>query len=81
MVYGTQITIVTGAFVNQQTSLGGLTLLLGVTNGKSTRASLQADVYHFSAATKRRPWRVAYDLLKEDRGVNGLSQQGGYKPL
>ena len=26
MVFGTQITIVTGAFVNQKTSLGGLTL-------------------------------------------------------
>ena len=26
MVYGTQITIVTGANLNQQTSLGGLTL-------------------------------------------------------
>ena len=28
MVYGTQITIVTGAFVNQLTSLGGLTLYI-----------------------------------------------------
>eukprot|EP00435_Cladocopium_sp_Y103_P011306 s1386_g2.t4 len=28
---------------------------------------IQVDVYHFSAATKRYPWRIAYDLLKEAR--------------